>query len=343
MTESVEDAKLQPKEFLRKFYPGGFYGNDRDGRPVFWEPLGQVDFWGILHCVKAEEVVKFKKEHCDDAKTLCEQQEKKLGKELMHYSTLVLDANGGGRKHLWKPGFDLFKSLVQMYDTDYPNLRKHIIVIRTPAIFPVLFSLLTPFLRQQTKDKIKVLGKDWKEKLQEYIEPQQIPVYYGGQAKDEDGDEKCEKYICYGGDIPQSLYTTEKVKQAEFKSTTIKAGRKIEIEVEIKVAETKVSYQFVTSDYDIEFSISRQNEDMREIIEPASRKQSHILMEEGEIICSKAGKYFFLFSNSYSWIRDKELFYNIKTDQENEVEVIENEAAGDVTEQLNEMDDNKAV
>lgn len=334
---NMVDSVTDPQDFLKKYYPGGYYGFDREGRAVFYEPLGQVDFWGILHSVKPEEVMKYKVGHCEKAKKLWEQQELTLEKKIDGYSTLVLDAQGAGRKHLWKPGLEVFKSIVGMYDRDFPNLRKRILIVRAPAIFPMLFSILSPFLRQETKDKIKVLGSNWQERLQKYIDPSQIPIYYGGTCKDEDDDEKCGKYICYGGEVPISFYTTEKAKQAEFQATIIKAGRKLTIEFQVTIPETKMTYQFVTSDFDIQFSVhfekgaSESEEEKKEYLVPKSRKQSHIMMEEGEIMCKNIGKYVFTFDNRYSWMRDKELFFFIKADGDAKPEIIENEANSDVT------------
>lgn len=312
--ETDEKWNQDAPEVVKKFYPGGFFRNDRDGRPVFYEPLGQVDFWGLLHSVKPEQIMTYKTNHCEQAKALCKEQEEKLNMKLEKYSTLVLDAEGGGRKHLWKPGLDLFKSLVQMYDVKYPDLRERILVINTPVIFPILFSLLTPFLKQSTKDKIKVLGTDWKSKLQIYIDPDNLPEHYGGNCRDEDENPKCEKYICFGGEVPTSYYVSENINQDEFQSSVIKAGKKFTITHKVNNINSKLTYQFVTSDFDIKFSVILELESgEEEVIVPESKKQSHILMEDGEIICEKTGNYVFIFDNCYSWIRDKELFYLIKS------------------------------
>jgi len=186
-----------------------------------------------------------------------------------------------------------------------------------------------------------VVGSNWKEYLQKHIEPDQIPVYYGGTAVDESGSEKCEQHIGYGGEVPTSFYTSEKVKQAEFKSTVIKAGNKIEIEVEVSQSGSKLNYQFVTSDFDIEFSVSLKPKDSDDVIEviEKSRKQSHILMEEGVIEGVQEGVYVFVFNNAYSWIRDKELFYNIRNDQANgEIQTVEKSSNSDpVYEEISEI------
>ena len=38
----------QPPEVLSKFTPGGFFGEDREGHPVWYDCMGNLDFRGKL-------------------------------------------------------------------------------------------------------------------------------------------------------------------------------------------------------------------------------------------------------------------------------------------------------
>ena len=38
---------------------------------------------------------------------------------------------------------------------------------------------------------------NYKEQLQKHISADDLPVYYGGNRRDEDGDEKCSKFVNY--------------------------------------------------------------------------------------------------------------------------------------------------
>ncbi len=35
-----------PPEVLQKCFPGGFFGEDRDGHPVWYDSIGNLDFRG---------------------------------------------------------------------------------------------------------------------------------------------------------------------------------------------------------------------------------------------------------------------------------------------------------
>lgn len=37
-----------PPEVLQKCFPGGFFGEDRDGHPVWYDSVGNLDFRGEM-------------------------------------------------------------------------------------------------------------------------------------------------------------------------------------------------------------------------------------------------------------------------------------------------------
>lgn len=45
-----------------------------------------------------------------------------------------------------------------MFEANYPERSKRIIVVKAPKVFPVAFNLIKPFLNSDTRDKIAVLG-----------------------------------------------------------------------------------------------------------------------------------------------------------------------------------------
>jgi len=42
---------------------------------------------------------------------------------------------------------------------------------------------------------VSVSSANWKELLQKYIDPEELPVYYGGKLTDPDGDPKCKTMV----------------------------------------------------------------------------------------------------------------------------------------------------
>lgn len=99
---------------------------------------------------------------------------------------------------------------------------------------------------------------NWKEVLQKYIDPAQIPVEYGGTLTDPDGDPKCSSkvggapagffrvagkflhphilcpfQINYGGDVPQHYYVRDQLAQKYEHSVVVNRGSSHQVEYEI--------------------------------------------------------------------------------------------------------------
>jgi len=62
---------------------------------------------------------------------------------------------------------------------------KSINMINEPRIFDVVFSVVQPFLKEKTKQRLRVLGKDFP-KLLDVIDPINLPLTYGGSAPELD-------------------------------------------------------------------------------------------------------------------------------------------------------------
>jgi hypothetical protein len=56
-------------------------------------------------------------------------------------------------------------------------------VINAPSVFSTLWPLVKSFLDPVTVSKIHVLGADYKEKLRELVDEDQLPVEYGGKVR----------------------------------------------------------------------------------------------------------------------------------------------------------------
>ena len=64
----------------------------------------------------------------------------------------------------------------------YPETLGHMFIINAPSIFSLAWPLITPFLDERTQRKIDVISSPeaWKKRLREFIDPESLPVEYGG-------------------------------------------------------------------------------------------------------------------------------------------------------------------
>ena len=57
---------------------GGLFGEDKEGRPIYWEAYGTVDCKGIIYSSTKEDVVRYKMRICEAIYQRFEEQTKKV-------------------------------------------------------------------------------------------------------------------------------------------------------------------------------------------------------------------------------------------------------------------------
>jgi len=325
MRESIEWRKKYdadnlldwtPPEVLVKYYPGGLCGVDKEGYPFWIDTLGTADIKGLMFSARKAEVIKYKAYWTEKIYKVCEEQSAKLGKHIDQIG-LIFDMEGIGMAHLWKPAVDAFIEMLIMFEANYPETLRYCIVINAPKIFPIAWNLVKPFLSEDTKTKIFIEKGDWKKKVLERIDASELPVHWGGTRTDPDGDPYCKSKICMGGKVPESynVAKTNFVDMDNFTTGTVGRGSSLQINYDVNVANSILRWQFMTDDNDIGFGVfkktaeERQNKgDMEEVV-PTDRVNSHMVPEDGSVICKEPGTYVIRFDNTYSWVRSKKVQY----------------------------------
>ncbi|NXG49632.1 S14L2 protein, partial [Psilopogon haemacephalus] len=219
-------------QVIRKYMSGGMCGYDREGSPICYEIIGPLDAKGLLFSASKQDLLKNKFRDCEMLRHECEKQSQKLGKKI-EMVLMVYDCEGLGLKHLWKPAVDIYGELLTMFEENYPESLKRLFIVKAPKIFPVAYNLVKHLLSEDTRKKVVVLGSNWKEELQKYIDPSQIPVEYGGTLTDPDGNPKCPSKINYGGDIPQHYYVRDQLAQQYEHTVVVNRGSSHQVEYEI--------------------------------------------------------------------------------------------------------------
>jgi hypothetical protein len=60
----------EPPEVLKKYFPGGIFGEDRDGNPVYYDFLGNLDCKGLYRSTRPEDVLRFKIQQAEGVELL---------------------------------------------------------------------------------------------------------------------------------------------------------------------------------------------------------------------------------------------------------------------------------
>ncbi|MBW02621.1 SEC14-like protein 2, partial [Eschrichtius robustus] len=147
----------QPPEVVQQYLSGGMCGYDLDGCPIWYDIIGPLDAKGLLLSATKQDLVKTKMRDCELLLRECACQTEKTGKKI-ETITLIYDCEGLGLKHLWKPAVEAYGEFLCMFEENYPETLKRLFVIKAPKLFPVAYNLIKPFLSEDTRKKIMVLG-----------------------------------------------------------------------------------------------------------------------------------------------------------------------------------------
>lgn len=303
-----------PPEVLKKYFPSGLCGYDKEGCPVWIFPAKGLHMKSITMSVKKSDVVRYMIYLFEAIHEDFKKQSQKLGRRIDKV-VLLEDLEGFTLKQLFMPGMDIMFKFMAMTEANYPETMKYAFVFNGPFIFPIVFRLVKPLLSADTKQKIVVLGKNWKQELLKHIDPDQLPVHWGGTATDPDGDPYCRSKVCLGGEVPPEYYIkgTDLVDESKVTKKVLGKGETLNLTYKVTSGDQALRWVFWTESHDIGFGISYQPADGKpEQIIADTRINCQQVPEDGIHKCVKPGTYIVKFDNSYSWMNSKHLSYSIE-------------------------------
>lgn len=95
---------------------------------------------------------------------------------------------------MYTKGIDSVLQLLQIYESNYPELLRRVFVINAPKVFASVYSMMKPFMHEKTANKVQIFSNDetqWKAALLQDIDAEELPACYGGTLTDPDGNPKC--------------------------------------------------------------------------------------------------------------------------------------------------------
>ncbi|XP_016102085.1 SEC14-like protein 1, partial [Sinocyclocheilus grahami] len=247
----------QCPQLLQDYYTGGWHHHDKDGRPLYILRLGQMDTKGLVRVLGEENLLRHVLSINEEGLRHCEENTKIFGKPISCWTCLV-DLEGLNMRHLWRPGIKALLRMIELVGANYPETLGRLLILRAPRVFPVLWTLVSPFIDENTRKKFLIYaGNDYQGPggLVDYINRDFIPDFLGGDAL-------CD--VPEGGLVPKSLYRTAEELESEevklwnetiYKSASVLKGAPHEVLIEITEVSSVITWDFDVCKGDVIFNI----------------------------------------------------------------------------------------
>ncbi|KAM9305205.1 SEC14-like protein 5 [Gastrophryne carolinensis] len=247
-----------PPPILEEFYAGGWHYHDRDGRPLYILRLGQVDTKGLLKAVGEEATLRHVLAINEEGQRRCAENTHLFGSPIRSWTCLV-DLEGLNMRHLWRPGVKALLRIIEVVEANYPETLGRLLIVRAPRVFPVLWTLVSPFINENSRQKFLIYsGNNYQGPggISDYIDKEVIPDFLGGE---------CVCNIPEGGVVPKSLYQSDDDAEMSdhirlwtetiYHSAYIYKGAAHEISAEIPEVDSVITWDFDVLRGDVVFSL----------------------------------------------------------------------------------------
>uniref|UniRef100_A0A8D2M142 SEC14 like lipid binding 5 n=1 Tax=Zonotrichia albicollis TaxID=44394 RepID=A0A8D2M142_ZONAL len=239
----------RPPALLQEYYTGGWHYQDKgeDCQPgALYKSQTGWDCWERVLSINEE------------GQKRCEENTNIFGRPITSWTCLV-DLEGLNMRHLWRPGVKALLRIIEVVEDNYPETLGRLLIVRAPRVFPVLWTLVSPFINENTRQKFLIYsGNNYQGSggLVDYVDKDVIPDFLGGD---------CMCTVSEGGLVPKSLYQSEDEPENSdhirlwtetiYHSASVLRGAPHEILVEILEGESVITWDFDILKGDVVFSL----------------------------------------------------------------------------------------
>ncbi|XP_029706089.1 SEC14-like protein 1 isoform X2 [Takifugu rubripes] len=276
-------------QVLQDYYTGGWHHHDKDGRPLYILRLGHMDTKGLVRALGEESLLRHVLSINEEGLRRCEENTKVFGQPISCWTCLV-DLEGLNMRHLWRPGVKALLRIIEVVEANYPETLGRLLILRAPRVFPVLWTLVSPFIDENTRKKFLIYaGNDYQGPggLVDYIDKEVIPDFLGGECMVRfctsglvDVTFRSQEHavcvcvcvcVCVsqcevpeGGLVPKSMYRTPEELENEdirlwtetiYQSASVFKGAPHEVLIEIIDASSVITWDFDICKGDVVFHI----------------------------------------------------------------------------------------
>ncbi|XVE69838.1 hypothetical protein DITRI_Ditri10aG0023800 [Diplodiscus trichospermus] len=178
----LEDFNFTELNEVLKYYPQGYHGVDKEGRPVYIELIGKVQPEKLMRVTTLERYVRYHVQEFEKCFAVKFPACSIAAKRHIDSSTTILDVQGMGFKNFSKSAQDLVRWLQKIDGDNYPETLHRMFIINAGSGFKMVWKAVKSCIDSKTASKINILGSNYQNKLLEIIDASELPQFLGGNC-----------------------------------------------------------------------------------------------------------------------------------------------------------------
>ena len=166
-----------------KIFPHGFHKVDKEGRPIYYQILSKLNTSELFKVVTTERLIKYFTQCYELMMKYKFKACSKTKGEIVDQLCIILDIENIGITDLFGKTRTFVNLSAKIGQDYYPGNMAKMFLINTSKLFYIVYNIIKSLIDEGTRKKIELLGSDYKEKIFEYIEPNNLPSFLGGNCK----------------------------------------------------------------------------------------------------------------------------------------------------------------
>ncbi|EEF41238.1 transporter, putative [Ricinus communis] len=178
----IQDFVYDEYEEVQRYYPHGYHGVDKEGRPVYIERLGKIEPSKLMSVTTVDRFLKYHVQGFEKTFTEKFPACSIAAKRHIDSTITILDVHGLVISDFGKVAHDLVMRMQKIDGDNYPETLHQMFIVNAGSGFKLLWNTAKGFLDPKTTAKINVLGNKFQNKLLEIIDSSQLPEFLGGSC-----------------------------------------------------------------------------------------------------------------------------------------------------------------